>query len=132
MRALFRLNDTARQHARVDQWRSEHQSPLGNVAKHWFDVMRSCGDDVCETLHDGQPTACVNGAAFAYVDVFSSHVGVGFFQGVELPDPLGLLEGKGKFMRHVKIKQGTDVDSAALSALIRTAYVDVKARLIAE
>jgi len=83
-------------------------------------------------LHDGQPTACVGGAAFAYVDAFRSHVNVGFFHGAELPDPNGLLEGVGKFMRHVKLRPGEVVDVTALSVLIDAAYTDAKARLAAE
>lgn len=93
--------------------------------------MRACGEDVTETLHDGQPTACVNDAAFAYVDAFRSHVNIGFFHGAVLPDPAGLLEGTGKYMRHVKLGPAAAVDAQALSALIGSAYDDVKIRLAA-
>jgi hypothetical protein len=71
----------------------------------------------------------VDGAAFAYIDAFTAHANVGFFQGAELPDPAGLLEGSGKFMRHVKVRPDVEVDAAALSALIDVAYADVKERL---
>ena len=91
--------------------------------------MRNCGEDVRELLHDGHPTACVADAAFGYVSVFRDHVNVGFFLGAELPDPGGLLEGTGKFMRHVKIRPGREIDAAALAALIRVAYSDMKRRL---
>jgi hypothetical protein len=70
--------------------------------------------------------------AFAYVDAYKSHVNVGFFHGNELPDPQGLLEGTGKFMRHVKLRPGEEADVAALSALIDAAYRQVKARIAAE
>ena len=65
---------------------------------------------------------------FAYVNVFTAHVNVGFFQGAALPDPAGLLQGSGKFMRHVKLRPGTAINDAALSRLIEDAYSDVKAR----
>jgi len=102
------------------------------MARQWFEAIRHCGADVREVLHDGQPTACVGVAAFAYVDAFRSHVNVGFFHGAELPDPNGLLEGVGKFMRHVKLRPGEVVDVTALSVLIDAAYTDAKARLAAE
>jgi hypothetical protein len=54
---------------------------------------------------------------------------VGFFQGAGLPDPARLLQGNGKFMRHVKLKPGTVTNAAALSRLIETAYSDMKARV---
>ena len=65
-------------------------------------------------------------------DLFTSHVNVGLFERAELTDPQGLLEGAGKFMRHVKLKPGEEVDMAALLVLIDAAYADVKARLAAE
>ena len=52
--------------------------------------------------------------------------------GAELNDPTGLLVGSGKRMRHVKVKPGVDLDSAALAALIVAAYEDIKLRLAAE
>ena len=129
VRPLFRLDNSADRHPAVEQWLDDHGGLLGAIAWRWFDALRQCGDDVKEVIHDGQPTVCVDGAAFAYVDVFTSHVNVGFFQGAALPDPAGILEGTGKFMRHVKIRPGLEVNTAALSTLIDVAYADVKDRL---
>ena len=113
----------------VDRWMHEHSGELGDIAKRWFDVMRNCGDDVRELLHDGHPTACVGEAAFGYVNAFRDHVNVGFFRGAEIDDPAGLLEGTGKRMRHVKLRPERDVDESALTKLIEIAYIDMKRRL---
>jgi hypothetical protein len=110
----------------------DHPGELGSIAQRWFDVMRNCGDDVRELLHDGHPTACVGDAAFAYVNAFTAHVNVGFFRGAELADPDRLLEGTGKFMRHVKLRPDLDVDATALRNVIETAYTDMKQRLEAD
>ena len=107
----------------------EHEGELGAIARRWFEVMRGCGNDVREVLHDGHPTACVGDAAFAYVNAFKAHVNVGFFRGAEITDPDGLLEGAGKFMRHVKLRPEAKVDASALTRLIETAYADMKRRL---
>lgn len=114
----------------IDHWMLEHSGALGAIAQRWFGVMRDCGEDVRELLHDGHPTACVGEAAFGYVNAFTAHVNVGFFLGFELPDPSGLLEGTGKFMRHVKLRPGCEVDASALRKLIETAYLDMKGRPI--
>ncbi len=111
---------------------TEQPDDLGAIATRWFEVMRECGDDVRELVHDDQPTACVDDAAFGYVDAFTAHVNVGFFRGAELPDPQRLLEGTGRFMRHVKIRPGARVDVDALTALIRAAYTDITRRLQSE
>ena len=116
----------------VDAWMREHSDALGAIAQRWFEVMRSCGDDVRELLHDGHPTACVGNAAFAYVNAFKAHVNVGFFHGTELADPTGLLEGTGKVMRHVKLSPEREVDAVALTKLIESAHTDMKRRLTAE
>ena len=83
-------------------------------------------------MHDGHPTACVADAAFAYVNAFKAHVNVGFFRGAEIADPDGLLEGTGKFIRHVKLRPQGDVDVKALMKLIETAYTDMNERLKSE
>ena len=125
---LFVLPGARRRDPAIDQWIREQPGELADIARAWFDVMRGCGDDVRELIHDDQPTACVGDAAFAYVDAFTAHVNVGFFQGAELDDPAGLLEGSGKFMRHVKIKPGRPANETALRALIELAYADMKRR----
>jgi hypothetical protein len=128
---LFLLSGATRRDPGIELWMRDHADELGAIARRWFEVMRDCGDDVREVLHDGHPTACVADAAFAYVNAFTGHVNVGFFLGAELADPHRLLEGSGKFMRHVKLGPGRDVDAAALTELIETAYADMKARLSA-
>jgi hypothetical protein len=91
--------------------------------------MRVCGADVRELMHDGCPVACVEDAPFGYVNAFKAHVNVGFFHGAALRDPAGLLEGTGKYMRHVKLRPGITLDASSLEALITAAYLDIKARL---
>ena len=132
MSELFRFSNAVERDPAVEVWMEEHAGELGAIARRWFEVMRSCGDDVRELLHDGHPTACVGDAAFAYVNAFKAHVNVGFFRGAEIADPKGLLEGTGKFMRHVKLGPERNVDAAALMKLIETAYTDMKGRLKAK
>jgi hypothetical protein len=132
MSQLFRFPSSVKRDPAIEVWIREHAGQLGAIARRWFLVMRDCGDDVREILHDGHPTACVGDAAFAYVNAFKAHVNVGFFRGAEIADPEGLLEGTGKFMRHVKLRPERDVDAMALMKLIETAYADMKARQKAE
>ena len=135
MRALMRFPGATRRDPAVQHWLDSREGELGALARQWFDALRRCGADVTELQHDGMPTACVGDAAFAYVNAFTAHVNVGFFCGAELPDPAGLLQGTGKFMRHVKLRPGAlpDPDSLqALQALVEAAYADVQQRLRGE
>ena len=126
---LLRFNGAVERDPAIDAWMREQGGELGAIAQEWFEVMRKCGDEVRELMHDGCPVACLGDAPFCYVNVFTSHVNVGFFQGAALPDPARLLQGTGKFMRHAKLRPGTVTDATSLRRLIETAYLDIKARV---
>src|SRR3974390_2360697 len=126
---LLRFNGAVERDPAIDVWMKRHQGELGAIAHQWVRVMRACGDEVRELLHDGCPVACLGDVPFGYVNVFTSHVNVGFFQGATLRDPARLLQGTGKCMRHVKLRPGMATDAAALRRLIDAAYSDIKARI---
>ena len=132
MTQLMRFPSSVKRDARTEVWMQKHCGELGAMARRWFEVMRASGEDVREVLHGGHPTACVDDAAFGYVNVFTAHVNVGFFRGAEIADPHRLLEGNGTFMRHVKLRPEHDVDASALTKLIETAYAEMKRRVRAE
>jgi hypothetical protein len=130
MRAeLLRFDGAVQRDPAIDKWMNEHAGELGAIARKWFEEMRNCGDEVRELFHDGCPVACLGDAPFGYVNVFTSHVNVGFFHGAALPDPASLLQGTGKFMRHVALRLRATTNAAALSSLIDAAYLDIKARI---
>src|SRR5277367_4127183 len=117
---LLRFNGAVERDPAIDAWMTGHAVELGAIAQEWFEMMRRCGDEVRELLHDGHPVACLGDVPFGYVNVFTSHVNVGFFQGAALQDPARLLQGAGQYMRHVKLKPGTATNAAALRKLIET------------
>jgi hypothetical protein len=126
---LLRFTGTVERDSGIDAWMKEHHGELGAIAHQWFEVMRKCGDEVRELLHDGCPVACLGDAPFGYVNVFRSHVNVGFFHGTALADPGRLLQGSGKFMRHVKLRSRSATPTVALKKLIEAAYSDIRARV---
>src|SRR5205809_6988712 len=125
MNQLLRFSGSVKRDPAIEAWMKAHPGELGVIARHWFEVMRKCGDDVRELLHDGHPTACVADAAFGYVNAFKAHVNVGFFRGAEIADPEGLLEGTGKFMSHVKLRPDCIVNDEELMKLNESAYSDM-------
>lgn len=129
MPTLLRFNGAVEREPAIDHWLDAQPIELGSIARTWFTQMRGCGADVRELMHDGCPTVCVEDAAFAYVNAFRAHVNVGFFQGAGLTDPTNLLEGTGKYMRHVKVRPGIGIDGSALESLLTAAYRDILARL---
>ena len=129
MPALLRFSGAQERDPAIDKWIDERPRELSSIARRWFEQMRRCGTDVRELMHDGCPVVCVEDAPFGYVNAFKAHVNVGFFHGAALIDPARLLEGSGKYMRHVRIEPGVTVDSLSLEALIRAAYLDIGSRL---
>jgi len=128
MEALLRFSGSSKHDPAIETWLAQQPVELGVIARRWFARIRECGDDVLELMHDGCATACIEDVPFAYVGVYKAHVNVGFFLGAHLRDPKRLLLGTGKRMRHVKVKPGETLDSAALGGLIEAAYLDVKTR----
>jgi hypothetical protein len=129
--SFLRFNGAVKHQPQIDRWFDSRPPDLAAIAREWFSRMRGCGPDVTELLHDGHPTACVRDAAFGYVNVFTSHVNIGFFHGASLADPSRVLQGTGRFMRHLKARPGALPERAPLEALINAAYADIKARLAA-
>ena len=84
-------------------------------------------DEVRELLHDGCPVACLGDAPFGYVNVFTSHVNVGFFTAQRCRIRPACC--KAKFMRHMKLRPGTATSATALNRLIDASYSDIKARV---
>ncbi|MDV6234792.1 DUF1801 domain-containing protein [Leptospira ellisii] len=125
---VLRFTGGVKNSTEIDAWFFHRPDVLRTIAERWFARMRDCGGDVRELLHDGHPTVCVYDVAFGYVNVFTAHVNVGFFNGANLRDPAELLQGTGKRMRHVKLRPDLFVDEDALAELIRAAYRDAQKR----
>ena len=61
---------------------------------------------------------------YAYIGVQKSHVNLGFYHGASLNDPGGLLEGTGKKLRHVKVRNVTEAENPALKGLVVEAIAE--------
>ncbi len=62
---LLRFNGAVVRDPAIDAWIKEHVGGLGTIARRWFEVMRKCGDEVREILHNGCPVACLGDAPSA-------------------------------------------------------------------
>lgn len=56
-----------------------------------------------------------------HIAVYSKHVNLGFNHGATLADPLGILKGSGKHIRHITIKTPDDLARPELRAYVRRA-----------
>ena len=59
--------------------------------------------------------------SFVHIAVYAKHVNLGFNGGAELPDPAGVLEGKGSSIRHITLRTVADLDAPYLDSYLRAA-----------
>lgn len=73
-----------------------------------------------ESIKWSQPVYSLNGP-FAWVKAFANHVSVGFWRGLELPDPKGLLESSGAKMAHLKIRGLPEIKAREIQRFVKEA-----------
>lgn len=66
---------------------------------------------------------------FCYIGAHREHVNLGFYYGAELPDPKGLLEGTGKKLRHIKVREVEEVAQTSLRQIVQTSLEERKKAL---
>jgi hypothetical protein len=58
---------------------------------------------------------------FCMIPIYTNHLNLGFNKGTLLNDPNKLLEGTGKFIRHIKIAKTEDYRNENVKALLKSA-----------
>jgi hypothetical protein len=84
------------------------------------EIVRAAAPDAAEAFKWAQPVYELEGP-FAYVKAFKAAVNVGFWRGVELEAPAGVLQGSGAKMRHLKLRTVDEIDAALIANLVRQA-----------
>lgn len=74
-----------------------------------------------ESVKWGNGCWVIGKAPVAYVYSAADYVQFGFFRGSGLKDPQRILEGKGQYVRHIKVRKASDIDEDAFRSLLRQA-----------
>ena len=102
----------------------EYASSLGDwqteAVRSLAELVSANAPDAESVIKLAQPVWEQNGP-FCYLKGFKDHLNFGFWRGIDIDDPLGVLEGIGDKMRHVKISGKDGFNSAAVGAMIRQA-----------
>ena len=67
--------------------------------------------------------------AFCHIPVYRNHINLGFNAGSELDDPDGILSGSGKKIRHVSIRESSDLSHPAIVRLLADAVLLAESQL---
>ena len=84
-------------------------------------LVRRFEPGLTETVKWGNGCWVGRNGPVAYVYSDTGCVQFGFFRGSSLKDPKGLLEGKGRYVRHTKVRAPSEIDVRAFAALVRQA-----------
>ena len=68
---------------------------------------------------------------YCHVAVYPKHVNLGFNRGADLDDPQKILQGTGSQVRHITIREKSDLSGPYLKSLVRAAIVNARALAIA-
>jgi len=85
------------------------------------DFVKRVAPDLSEAVKWGNGCWVGQKGPVAYVYAATGYVQFGFFRGSSLKDPRGLLAGEGKYVRHIKVRDASDIDERAFAALLRQA-----------
>ena len=92
----------------------------GEIVSRVRRVVREAAPEAKETIKWAQPVYESNGP-FAYIKAFKNAINFGFWRGVDLKDPKGVLHGSGDKMRHVKLTNLEEIDEALFADFVRQA-----------
>lgn len=83
-------------------------------------IVKDAAPDARESIKWAQPVYELGGP-LCYFKAFKSSLNFGFWRGVDIDDPKGLLQGDGEKMRHVKLTSIEDINDDAFAAFVRQA-----------
>ena len=104
----------------TDTWIADLEPDLRPIAMALRRLILEACPDLTETIKWGKPVY-ENGGKVCYLAATKAYVSLGFFNGAELTDPDGMMEGNGKKMRHVKVRDLSVIFSQHLVSWIKDA-----------
>lgn len=106
-----------------------------DIARRLRDIIDNLHPDCVEVPRPGEPSASYGvgekkmSEAYAYIMPQMSYVNLGFYHGVELTAFEDLLEGSGKRLRHIKIRDMSDANKPVLKQVLQAALQERKKAL---
>ena len=94
---------------------------LGEIAETLLSLFRKHGPNLSEDIKYGGIVFLKEGKLIGGIYAYKTHLSVEFSDGVRFDDPKSLLEGKGKYRRHLKFRGLDDVHTQDTETFIQQA-----------
>lgn len=104
----------------VDEYNKSLPPEQAEIVSSLRQLVRGAAPTASEAFKWAQPVYEENGP-FAYIKAFKSYVNFGFWRGVDIPDPQGILQGGGTKMKHIKLASAKDIRKKAFQNMVRAA-----------
>lgn len=104
----------------VDGYISDLEESKSKIVSMLRKIILEAAPEAKESIKWAQPVYESNGP-FAYIKAFNTNVNFGFWRGIDIADPKGLLKGSGIKMRHVNITSLDNIDEGAFVDFIHQA-----------
>jgi len=108
-------------YASFDAYQADQKPRNKRIIQALRKFVKSKEPRLSETVKWGNGCWVGTSGPVAYVYAAPEFVQFGFFRGATLKDPKGLLEGEGKYVRHVKVRKTSEIDERAFTALLKQA-----------
>ena len=104
----------------VDEYIAGLDSWKGEVVASVRRIILAAVPEAEESIKWAQPVYELNGP-FSYMKAFKNSVNFGFWRGVDINDPTGLLQGSGEKMRHFKLTRLEDINEEVFTDYVKQA-----------
>ena len=104
----------------IDAFISQASPTVRPVLRDLRELIRKELPEATEEIKWGRPVYSLNHIV-CYLAASTDHANLGFYRGIELQDPRGLLEGDGKKLRHIKVYKREEIRRQWYRTLIRQA-----------
>lgn len=84
-------------------------------------IFKAANPKLEEDIKYGGLVFNLSGTLLGGIFVYAQHVSIEFSFGAELADPNNILEGKGKYRRHIKIRNIEDISDKQATGFINSA-----------
>jgi hypothetical protein len=108
-------------YASFDDYLRDQSPTIQAIIRALRRLVRSAEPQLIESVKWGNGCWLAGSEPVAYVYADAACVQFGFLTGSSLADPSGLLEGTGRYVRHIKVRKTRDINRSAFEALLRQA-----------
>lgn len=104
----------------VDNYITQLENWQAEIVSEVRQIILTAAPEAEESIKWAQPVYEINGP-FAYIKAFKNSVNFGFWRGVDINDPEGLLQGSGEKMRHFKLTSLDDINKPVFTDYVQQA-----------